>query len=200
MSLYQFLPSRQRDRAVESFVTWRDAFSPEDIDRLIALCESLDKNEAQVGSGNAGTVNAEIRRSKISWLENSQDAAWVYDRLAFIARSINSDFYRFDLYGFVEHMQYTVYEDGNEGHYTWHVDAGAGMDVARKLSLVLQLSAPEEYEGGELQLFTSAEPVAVDKQKGLLAAFPSYTLHRVTPVTKGIRRTLVIWVAGPEFK
>jgi len=200
MSMYHFLPPKPRNGSTESFITWADAFSSEEVDKIIALCELIEKNNAQVGSGGEGALNTDIRRSKISWLENSPDAAWIYDRLAFISRSINSDFYRFDLHGFVEHMQYTVYESNDEGYYTWHVDAGGGMDIARKLSLVLQLTDPEEYEGGELQLFTSSEPVAVIKKKGFLAAFPSYTLHRVTPVTKGIRRTLVIWVAGPEFK
>jgi PKHD-type hydroxylase len=198
--MYQFLPNRPRNGSTESFITWEDAFTSEEIDRLIALCEANEQKKAQVGSNNDGVVNEKIRRSKVSWLENSADSLWVYDRLAFIARSINSDFYRFDLYGFIEHMQYTVYEDNDQGHYTWHVDAGPNMDAARKLSIVLQLSNPEDYEGGELQVFTASEPVAVVKQKGLVAAFPSYTLHRVTPVTKGIRRTLVIWVGGPEFK
>ena len=69
----------------------------------------------------------------------------------------------------------------------------------RKLTLVLQLSDPSEYEGGELQSLTSLQPGTVNKKKGIIAAFPSWTLHQVTPVTKGVRKTLVIWVAGPQF-
>jgi len=70
----------------------------------------------------------------------------------------------------------------------------------RKLSLVLQLTDPEEYEGGDLELMTSSDPIAVLKQRGLISVFPSFVLHRVTPVTKGTRRTLVVWACGPEFK
>ena len=65
-------------------------------------------------------------------------------------------------------------------------------------NIVVTLS--DEYEGGELQTFTQPEPQAVDKKRGLIAAFPSWALHRVTPVTSGVRRTLVVWVAGPQFK
>jgi PKHD-type hydroxylase len=68
------------------------------------------------------------------------------------------------------------------------------------LSLVLQLSDPAQYEGGNLQVMTGSEPQTVRKQRGLVAAFPSYVLHQVTPVTQGTRQSLVAWVSGPQFK
>jgi predicted 2-oxoglutarate/Fe(II)-dependent dioxygenase YbiX len=55
--------------------------------------------------------------------------------------------------------------------------------ATRKLSMVLQLSDPSEYEGGELQILDKANPETVTKQKGMITVFPSYTLHQVTPVT-----------------
>jgi PKHD-type hydroxylase len=79
------------------------------------------------------------------------------------------------------------------------MDIGAENECTRKLSLVVQLSSPDEYEGGGLEIMASSEPVQVTKEKGLICAFPSFILHRVTPVTKGTRRTLVIWIAGPDF-
>ncbi len=80
------------------------------------------------------------------------------------------------------------------------MDCGPGNGSPRKLSMVLQLSDPSEYEGGDLELFTSANPIITKKQKGIIHAFPSYVMHRVTPVTKGVRKTLVVWIAGPRFK
>jgi PKHD-type hydroxylase len=62
------------------------------------------------------------------------------------------------------------------------------------------LSDPEEYEGGELLLKTSAFPIKTLNKKGTIIFFPSYVLHEVTPVTKGTRKTLVGWVLGPNFK
>jgi PKHD-type hydroxylase len=74
------------------------------------------------------------------------------------------------------------------------------MRPPRKLSVVLQLSDPSEYEGGDLEIMNCSEPTQVKKEKGLVTAFPSFMLHRVTPVTKGIRRTLVVWLTGPRFR
>lgn len=199
MSAYSFLPPRPRANASTPFVTWGDAFSEDELEKLAAICDLLPLEAAKIGSGADAEIVPCIRSTRVSWLKNNEDTAWVYDRLAWVARSINSDFYRFNLFGFLEDMQFTVYTEEEGGHYSWHLDTGGNHDLYRKLSLVLQLSDPDDYEGGDLQVFTSSEPTSIDKKKGLIAAFPSYTLHKVTPVTKGIRKTLVIWVAGPEF-
>jgi PKHD-type hydroxylase len=199
MSIYNFLPSRARPESQESFVTWREAFTSDQIKEINNFCDNLVKNDGVVGSSNKGEKIPEIRRNKVSWIAYNPETSWIYDRLAFIARSINSDFFRFNLYGFVEDIQFSLYSEDDESHYTWHIDSGKNTECARKLSLVLQLSSPYEYEGGILEIFTGPVPEAVDKEKGLIAAFPSYTLHRVTPVIKGTRKSLVVWVAGPEF-
>ena len=120
--------------------------------------------------------------------------------MAFVARKLNSKFYNFDLSGFVEDMQFTVFEGNESGHYAWHIDASHNSIAPRKLSIVLQLSDPLEYEGGELQTMNSNSPSSVTRQRGLIAAFPSWALHRVTPVTSGVRKSIVVWIAGPEFR
>jgi PKHD-type hydroxylase len=84
--------------------------------------------------------------------------------------------------------------------YGWHQDYGGKLSPSRKLSLVLQLTDPAQYEGGNLQVMTSGEPKSVRKQRGLIAAFPAYTLHQVTPVTQGTRQSLVAWISGPQFR
>jgi PKHD-type hydroxylase len=114
---------------------------------------------------------------------------------------LNSKYYGFDLTGFEDALQYTVYnESDTKEHYTWHVDnLGQGRPGCRKLSIVIQLSDPQEYEGGELQLHYQSYHIA-RKDKGLLYIFPSYVLHRVTPVTGGTRRSLVGWICGPDFR
>jgi PKHD-type hydroxylase len=72
--------------------------------------------------------------------------------------------------------------------------------ISRKLSLVLQLTDPSEYEGGNLQVLIGSEPLNVEKRRGLICAFPSFTIHQVTEVTKGSRQSLVVWLSGPPFK
>jgi PKHD-type hydroxylase len=197
MTNYIFQPSASFGVGDHPFATWENAFTGEEVDKIVAYCEALPKNKASVGMGE---VNSEYRRSEVAWVEHVPDATWIFDRMAWIARQINGQFYRFDLYGFCEHMQFTTYDEADKGCYDWHVDAGTNTDVPRKMSLVLQLSEPEDYEGGNLEILKSKNTEIVLKKKGLVAAFPSYTLHRVSPVTKGHRKSLVVWVSGPQFR
>lgn len=197
MSLYNFAPCSTLSQ-MHPFVSWENAFSDEELDSLIEYLDQLEKMESTVGGDNPDGI---VRKSTVSWVKNdSPQAALLYDRLAYVARSLNAKFYGFDLCGFVEDMQYTIYYGDEKGHYTWHNDMSETSPSARKFSMILQLSEPDDYEGGELQTFIGADPAVVDKQKGLIVGFPSWTLHRVTPVTKGIRKTIVVWVAGPQFK
>jgi PKHD-type hydroxylase len=200
MSNYKFAPCPTFGRTNEPYVFWKDGFSEEELAHIQALGESRNIDRATISGTDAGKDVSEIRTSKTSWINLQQDSEWLYDRLSYIARQLNGQFYNFDLYGFWEHLQYTVYDGTENGHYDWHIDAGSNDECPRKLSLVLQLSDPSEYEGGELQLKTSVKEIAIEKKKGFITVFPSYVLHRVTPVTAGVRRTLVVWVAGPAFR
>lgn len=200
--IYNFAPSPTFGVSEHPFVTWESGFTDEELDKIVAYGDEQTKHKAIVGGRSADDDIKAIRESTVAWLPYQQGTDWFYDRMAWVARQLNGQFYKFDLHGFCEDMQFTVYEGSKDGHYTWHVDAGpqGNGSPPRKFSLVLQLSSPEDYEGGELQVLTSAEPVTVEKKRGLIAAFPGYVLHRVTPVTSGIRKTLVVWASGPAFK
>ena len=184
-------------RGVEPYVWKDDVFSPEELDRLQAMARGAEV-DAQVGAGSGGAVVKEIRRSQVSWLSKSQDTAWVFEKLAHAGAQLNARFYGFDLTGFGEALQMTNYDSSEHGMYGWHQDFNA--QVSRKLSLVVQLSDPSEYEGGNLEILTGNNPMRVRKQRGLLAAFPAWTVHQVTPVSQGTRQTLVAWISGPDFK
>ena len=184
----------------EPFITWENGFTDQELDTIESYCSKLPPDKALI-SGKSLTDNyTEYRSSKTAWVTYNQETAWLYDKLAFIARQLNSQFYRFDLYGFSEDLQFTIYDSEEKGHYDWHIDSGHDVSVPRKLSLVLQLSDPSTYAGGDLQILTAKDPLVVKRERGLISAFPSYRLHRVTPVTTGIRKTLVVWIAGPAFK
>jgi PKHD-type hydroxylase len=203
MSNYIFAPSPNFGVSEHPFVTWEKSFDENELNQILKCCDSL-----VLANGVVGGVDKEngydtgVRESKIAWVGLNDDSRFIYDRLAFILRNLNGQFYNFDIYGFSEDMQYTVYDGNSNGHYTWHLDNGVSDKGAspRKLSLVLQLSDPSDYEGGDLEVMTSCNPQQIKKEKGMVAVFPSYTLHRVTPVTKGTRKTLVVWAAGPSFK
>lgn len=199
MSIYNFAPCNNLNFS-HSFAFWNDGFTEEELNKLTKTCEMRNTVKAGIAGRTDTDDYSDVRKSSIRWITQANDTSWIYDRLAFIVRQINGQFFNFDISGFVEDFQYTVYEAENEGHYTWHVDMGKETTSPRKLSLVMQLSDPSEYEGGDLQLLTSAHETIIEKKKGHIVVFPSYVLHRVTPVTKGIRKSLVIWIAGPPFK
>lgn len=184
---------------IEPYVWWEGAFTEEELNYLQNLATQAE-NIGTVG-GNPEQENLEkIRRSKVSWLHNTDQTSWVFEKLANVVSILNSRFYRFDLTGFGEPIQLTNYDGSNYGMYGWHQDYGGKTTISRKLSVILQLTDPSQYEGGNLQIMTSGDPHTLKKQKGLIVAFPSYVLHQVTPVTQGTRQSLVAWISGPQFK
>lgn len=197
--VYFISPSPSIGVGENNFATWENGFSEEELAQIDEIGSSLTIDDSRVSGG----VQVEgIRKSKNSWIPLNSNTQFLYDRLAWIARQLNGQFFDLDISGFFENLQFTIY-DSEGSHYDWHMDRGSSGSTGfppRKLSLVLQLSDPSEYEGGTLELFTQHEPTQVLKKKGLVAAFPSYILHRVTPVTSGIRKSLVVWLAGPKFK
>lgn len=183
---------------IQPWVWWENAFTEQELNWLQQQAINAE-NRAQVGGNAQGDDLARIRRSKVSWINKSSDNAWVFEKLAHVASALNAQFYRFDLTGFGEPLQLTNYDQSEHGMYGWHQDYNTG-GISRKFSMVLQLSDPSQYDGGNLQIKTGGDIQNVRKQRGLIAAFPSYVLHQVTPVTQGSRQSLVAWVSGPAFK
>ena len=165
------------------------------IDELRKILDSKPLHDALVGDAETKLAT---RRSKIYWLPKTDEFVEIYKKFQELISKCNEEFYNFKLTEITEHIQYTVYNSDDQGYYDWHIDMGPDK-VHRKLSLVCQLSDPTEYEGGELQINTGRTSIP-EKDKGTVILFPSYLLHRVTPVTKGVRRSLVLWIEGPAFR
>ena len=161
-----------------------DIFSNEDVDKVIELGDALAHVEGLVIGDK---VDHKIRDAKIAWIHPSPDTWWIFDKAIKVFKSSLP-------FSTLQSMQYTVYYKG--GHYDWHRDLGDGDAImkARVNAGVLQLSDPSEYGGGVLQIKTDKEKTTdVMKQKGMVTSFPVDTLHKVTPVTSGIRKTLIMW-------
>lgn len=127
---------------------------------------------------------------------------WFYDRLANEVLVINDLFWRFDIRGLYEEaafLKYTHFDEKGPGKFNWHSDVSGTSIRNRKISCIVQLSGPEDYDGCELQFFTGQELTCPEKDKGTLISFPSYAIHRVTPITRGTRYSVVLWVTGPPF-
>lgn len=172
---------------------YQKVFSPEECMKIRALLKN--PQSGLVGGAEAGK-NESIRKSSIEWLFNNEETFWIYERLTAYLHDVNSHRYKFDLHGFTEPLQLGLYQES--GHYKWHSDFAQGF-TTRKLSIVLQLSDPSEYEGGKLEFF-GFENEKVHDGQGDLIFFPSFNVHRVTPVTKGERYSLVAWIGGSPFK
>jgi PKHD-type hydroxylase len=168
----------------------------ETIDNLVKILDTKELIDGQVGDAG-GIVNKTKRSAKIFWLPKTDEFLEIYKIMSDFILKCNQEFYGFRLSHISENLQYTVYTADDQGHYDWHIDMGPEK-ARRKLSLVCQLSDPSEYEGGELQINTG-QIMVPEKEKGTVILFPSYLLHRVTPVTKGTRRSLVLWIEGPAF-
>jgi len=172
-------------------------------DDEIKLVEILAGKSTMQGDGTleAGISNDAIRKNKISWIEANEESTELYVKISNIAQQLNERFYKYDLTE-MEDLQYAEYHADTQGHYKPHSDDGYKFNLFRKISLTIQLSDESEYQGGELLFyrFSTKDPVVAPKSKGTLILFPSYVLHEVTPVTRGLRKSLVSWVVGPRFK
>lgn len=106
-----------------------------------------------------------------------------------------------DLDGFDESAQVARYGAERQGHFGWHADIGDGrLAGRRKLTMVVQLSDADAYRGGALEVMPSAHTVEASRERGSATLFPSFLLHRVTPVEEGARHSLTIWAHGPGFR
>jgi Uncharacterized iron-regulated protein len=123
------------------------------------------------------------------------------DRILALVGRANREAFGFDLTGFSESPQIARYGADREGHFDWHADIGDGpLARQRKLTMVVQLSPGESYAGGRLEIMADANIRAAPRDQGSAALFPSFVLHRVTPVTEGVRHSLTIWAHGPAFR
>lgn len=180
---------------VEDWAYFQGAFSPEECAKIIKIGNSRLIGDSRV-RGNQ--VAADIRDSKNSWILPGDDSYWIFQRVTDVITDLNFKFFKFELFGFIEGFQFTRY-DAPGGKYDQHIDRGLNT-WTRKLSFCLQLSDPKDYEGGDLEMYFGKDPTLPKKEQGYATVFPSYVLHRVTPVTKGTRYSLVAWITGPSFK
>ena len=178
-----------------------DAFSQRQISLLNEVADNMEMQPSYVRTESGKRIlNPSFRTSEICWLPNESPHLWVYRHLGKITNEANNASWNFALTGMTERVQITQYSEENSGHFDWHIDLGAGGLSKRKISISVLLSDPDSYEGGDLQFFTGKKDYYAGREQGTAILFPSYLPHRVTPVTRGIRRSLIMWISGPPFK
>ena len=187
MSYYVFFPEDKTSDETFAFV--EQAFTPEECNRIIQLGSKELKQSVIAGQ----IIDEKIRKSENSWICYCEDNKWLFDKLCGISLKINKQFWNLDLRGFYDNIQFTKYNEGY--HYDWHKDYGKGMKFPRKLSLVLQLSDIEDYEGGNLEFFQQDKLKPIPNKKGDIIFFPATEWHRVNKVLSGTRYSLVTWIS-----
>lgn len=177
-----------------------DAFSPDEVEKIIAL-EDLQKfKKGVVGRKDDEPIySTKDRDSKIQWLEPNPSTEWLFNKLSDLIPKVNYDFFMHCITQ-MEHLQYTIYE--KDQHYDWHIDSWDDqiIPMTRKISYSVLLSNPDEYEGGELEIVPFGmfhKSILVKPKAGSVVFFDSLFPHKVHPVKNGTRKTLVSWVMGP---
>ena len=178
------------------FIYYQGLFLPHEVENITNFWDKDQTIKATISGDEK--YKDELRKSSVMFIENSEKNNWIYEKLASLAVQCNNERYHFDLLGFHQELQLTKYSKGD--FFDWHLDFGAGEISARKLSMTIQLSDPDEYEGGDLQFMINKEVVNAPREKGTIVIFPSFIMHRITPVTKGIRQSIVGWVSGPPYR
>jgi PKHD-type hydroxylase len=182
---------------------WSNELDETTVNNIITECEYYNPSPSTVGFDGEGNVD-NYRSSELRWINKiDPNSKFIADLLWFYAQEANRCYYGFNI-DYINEIQYTTYYGSNNDQYGWHHDTFWGNPTTydRKISIVIQLSDPSDYEGGDFELdpqYEQPDPNEL-KKRGTIIAFPSFITHRVTPVTSGVRKSLVTWIQGPKFR
>lgn len=172
-------------------------FTNDEIKNLRSL---ISEEDLTSGLTDATQSPTSFRKSNVFFLPSNQEKfSFVFQRCVDFVVEANKHFFKFEIEK-IQTLQYTRYEKGQ--YYKEHSDISPYTQgqSCRKISFSVQLSEPNDYEGGDLIIRTNGEKFVAPKNLATIIFFPSFVLHEVTPVTKGVRTSLVGWVNGPKWK
>ena len=174
-------------------------FTPEQCQKIVDSGRRQKPQQAQVGMNKpGGGIDTKKRTTTISWLPFKEMEPMYNDINKFIQQA-NRNHFGFENVKITEQAQFTEYPEG--GFYDWHMDTDVNMQYeppVRKISMTLLLSPENQFEGGDLELMAPGK--RANMKQGHAIIFASFLNHRVAPVTKGVRQSLVMWFGGDPFK
>ena len=174
-------------------------FTPEQCREIIASGRAQKPQVAQVGMNRpGGGTDTKKRVTTISWIP-FKEMRLMYTDLNIFIQKANENHFGFGDIRITENAQFTEYPEG--GFYDWHMDCDVNMQhepPVRKISMTLLLNDPKEFEGGDLELMAPGK--FADLKQGHAICFASFLNHRVAPVTRGMRQSLVVWFGGKAFR
>ena len=210
MSVYQTITNQtiKKTFVKNQYAYFNDVFTKDELKKIIEISTEISLTDGSISDGTRGP-----RVSKINHQTLNENNKWIFDRLNQLIMHCNWEFFDYNLTGY-EYYQYAEYNAEDTGQYDYHVDimfGGSNLQrgpegiETRKLSVSLLLNEPEvDFEGGEFYMSVGGPgnvgEEITDLKLGTAILFPSFIVHRVAPVTKGVRKSLVVWVTGPKFR
>jgi PKHD-type hydroxylase len=183
---------------LQAWIATHEMFTNEELARIWAIEGEQFKARVGLKDGH-GDYNPKQRDSDITWISPHPDTHWLFQIIEDAVYEFNKHFMMRLTH--IHDLQKTEYRATSGGHFGPHIDDAWGVlkpHGRRKLSICVQMSEPDEYDGGELRLYPQGlAPVMMPKTRGMAVVFRSHIIHEVTPVTRGVRKSLVIWVSGP---
>jgi PKHD-type hydroxylase len=189
----------RQDVNFNNYYWFNNGFTHDELMLIESMTSELEWTDAATGQDDSARLS-DYRKSRIKWCPHNQDWKWVYTKLHDMLVEANDVMWKFDLTHMREEIQYTEYYGNNSGGYEWHMDCGIGIQNQRKVSVTVQLSEPEEYVGGNLEFNLGGDVITAPRLQGSAVIFPSFYLHRVTPITSGTRKSFVLWVGGEPYR
>ena len=181
--------------------TLKPVFTLEECNKIIEIGRSQPKEDSKIFNKKQKiTQEYDLRKSNVSWINFSNpDANFLFNKIETMLHQINQNNFGFENITLTEAAQYTEYGPGD--HYDWHMDCSVNMltqPKVRKISMSLLLSPSNEYEGGDLSFIRQSKKLKLEQ--GYATFFASFIMHKVSPVTRGLRKSLVMWFGGTPLK
>ena len=187
----------KKNANITNYFYYKGGFTKEEIDRVCSIVPPEKLYDGNV----SGEIDKTYRSSRIYWIPKNDDTRWLYEKIMQFVKDANDKMWNFQITHLHEDLQFTEYDAENLGKYDYHMDMFMGNYIqseplTRKLSATLLLN--DNFEGGEFEFYQ--QNLQPNMSAGSLIVFPSFLIHKVNPVTKGVRNSLVAWCVGPKFK
>ena len=182
---------RQIPLIMHNYFSYNNVFTKEECNDIVNYSNNYIENH---------TSNIEINM-KMCYLLPNEKNNFIYERIRKLVIETNIKIWNYNLYDFGEPIKFLEYNEKNNSHFKIHNDIGIeqGWQTFRKLTIIVQLTDENTYEGCELMIQNGDKLVNTNKNQGSIIIFPSFMMHQVTPIKKGIRNSLVLWAYGPPF-
>ncbi len=188
----------EQNRSHLPFLVVPEILSAEQCRAILVMVNDADYYICKTGSGAQFSVNLQDRKSSQFNIVRSDFSEWIYTIIESLLLS-GGQYWGFDVRALLDDITLLKYEVGD--HFQqWHGDSGEGLSNLRKLAVSIQLNPSSDFEGGELEIFPVKKIKLPLNAQGTAVLFPAHRIHRVTPVTKGVRYSLVCWISGPALR